>query len=145
MKSQVPTAVNAIVMALSFWLMTLLLAPSIAMAQETFVIKPVAEKKLKRTARRTLVLAGREFPHAGAGQAAAGPTSLAAEVAGKAWLFTLGAKGGCDARRNQGRRGRARATDHRARVSAAHQQRVAGRRGPRRRCIPIPAPKPSMC
>ena len=53
------------------------------------------------------VLANREFPHLAQAQAAIGPDrwnpntvsydsapSLAAEVAGKAWLFTLGPKGG---------------------------------------------------
>ena len=34
------------------------------------------------------------MPRSGTAQGAAGPTSLAAEVAGKAWLFTLAPKGG---------------------------------------------------
>jgi hypothetical protein len=42
----------------------------------------------------TAPLAGREFPTLAKAEAAAGPTSLAADVAGKVWLFTLGAKGG---------------------------------------------------
>ena len=37
------------------------------------------------------------FPALAQAQAAAGPTGLAAEVAGKVWLFTLGPKGGSSA------------------------------------------------
>ena len=35
-----------------------------------------------------------KFPTLAAAEAVAGPTGLAAEVAGKVWLFTLGQKGG---------------------------------------------------
>jgi hypothetical protein len=73
--------------------MGILLSPSTVTAQGKFVIKPVAEKKL------TLLPAGpwywqlENFPTLAQALAAEGPTSLAAEVAGKVWLFTLGPKG----------------------------------------------------
>jgi hypothetical protein len=47
-------------------------------------------KESHASAGGTAVLADRERPQ----QAAAGPTALAAEAAGKVWLFTLGPKGG---------------------------------------------------
>ena len=59
-----------------------------------FVIKPVAEKKVRQVPPGTLYWRVESFPALANAQAAAGPTSLAAEVAGKAWLFTLGPKGG---------------------------------------------------
>ena len=59
MKPRLPSALSATVMALAFWLTTLLFAPSIAMAQETFVIKPVADKKLKELPAGPLYLARR--------------------------------------------------------------------------------------
>lgn len=69
------------------------LAPT-ATAQEKFVIKPVAEKKLDQLPAGPLYWLVENFPTLAQAQAAAGPTSLAVEVAGKVWLFTLGAKGG---------------------------------------------------
>lgn len=71
-----------------------LLLPSTATAQEKFVIKPVAEKKLEHLPAGPLYWRLENFPTLAQAQAAAGPTSLAAEVSGKAWLFTLGQKGG---------------------------------------------------
>jgi hypothetical protein len=65
-------------------------------AQE-FVIKPVAEKKLKQLPAGPLFWRLENFPALAQAQAAAGPTGLAAEVAGKVWLFTLGPKGGSSA------------------------------------------------
>src|SRR4029450_13464518 len=65
-----------------------------ATAQEQFVIKPVAEKKLKELPAGPLYWQIENFPTLGRAQAAAGPTSLAVEAAGKVWLFTLGPKGG---------------------------------------------------
>jgi hypothetical protein len=67
---------------------------STATAQEQFVIKPVAEKKLKELPAGPLYWQIEKFPALGQAQAAAGPTSLAVEAAGKVWLFTLGPKGG---------------------------------------------------
>jgi hypothetical protein len=72
---------------------TFLLPPS-AGAQQKFVIKPVAEKKLKDLPSGPWYWRLENFPSLAAAQAAAGPTGLTAEVAGKAWLFTLGPKGG---------------------------------------------------
>jgi hypothetical protein len=57
-------------------------------------IKPVAEKKVKQLPAGPLFWRIENFPTLAQAQAAAGPTGLAAEVAGKVWLFTLGPKGG---------------------------------------------------
>lgn len=67
--------------------------PPAAMAQG-FVIKPVAEKKLKALPPGPLFWRVETLPTLEKAQAAAGPTALAAEVSGRAWLFTLGPKGG---------------------------------------------------
>jgi hypothetical protein len=66
--------------------------PSTAMAQK-FSIKPVAEKKLQQLPPGPLYWQIENFPTLAQAQSAAGPTALAAEVEGKAWLFTLGPKG----------------------------------------------------
>ncbi len=63
-------------------------------AQPEFFIKPVAQKKLKQLPAGPLYWQVENFPTLAEAQSAAGPTSLAAEVAGKVWLFTLGPKGG---------------------------------------------------
>jgi hypothetical protein len=63
-------------------------------AQPEFFIKPVAQKKLKQLPAGPLYWVVENFPTLAEAQTAAGPTSLAAEVAGKVWLFTLGPKGG---------------------------------------------------
>jgi hypothetical protein len=68
------------------------LLPSAAAAQQKLVIKMVAEKKLKALPAGPLYWRLENFPTLAKAQAAAGETSLAAEVAGKAWLFTLGKK-----------------------------------------------------
>lgn len=65
-----------------------------ATAQEKFFVKPVAELKLKQLPAGPLYWLVENFPTLAQARAAAGPTSLAAEVAGKVWLFTLGPKGG---------------------------------------------------
>lgn len=71
----------------------LCLSQSTAIGQE-FVIKPVAEKKVTQLPAEPLYWLVENLPTLAQAQAAAGPTSLAAEVAGKVWLFTLGPKGG---------------------------------------------------
>lgn len=71
----------------------LLLASSVAMAQPEFLIKPVAEKKLKQLPAGPLYWRIENFSTLAQAQAAETPTSLAAKVAGKAWLFTLGPEG----------------------------------------------------
>ena len=78
-----------------------------AAADGVYVVKPVAEKRVKQLPDGPLYWRIENFPSLAQAQAAIGPdrwnpdtvsydsaTSLAAEVAGKAWLFTLGPKGG---------------------------------------------------
>jgi hypothetical protein len=67
-------------------------APSIA--QQPLSIRPVVEKKLKELPPGPLFWRIENFAVLADAQAAAGPTALAAEISGKIWLFTLGAKGG---------------------------------------------------
>ncbi|HUC12343.1 MAG TPA: cupin domain-containing protein [Stellaceae bacterium] len=71
-------------------------APQIATAASTpkFTITPVAEKKVAQLPPGPLFWRIDKFPTLGQAQAAAGATALAAEVAGKDWLFTLGPPGG---------------------------------------------------
>jgi hypothetical protein len=90
MKLRTGVAQSVIGLALAIGL---LLSPSPAAAQK-FEIKPVAEKKLKQLPAGTLYWRIENFSTLAQAEAAAGPTSLAAEVAGKVWLFTLGPKGG---------------------------------------------------
>lgn len=71
----------------------LLLSPSIAVAQQ-FEIKSVAEKKISQLPAGPLFWRIENFSSLADALAAASPTALAAEVAGKVWLFTLGPKGG---------------------------------------------------
>jgi len=69
------------------------LSLSTASAQK-FEIKPVAEKKVQHLPAGPLFWRIDNFPTLAQAQAAAGPTGLPAEVAGKVWLFTLGPRGG---------------------------------------------------
>lgn len=94
MKLRISGAQRVVVLALSLCAMGLLLSPSTAAAQQKFDIKPVVEKKLKQLPAGPLYWQVENFPTLAQAQAAAGPTSLAAEVAGKVWLFTLGPKDG---------------------------------------------------
>jgi quercetin dioxygenase-like cupin family protein len=87
LSSQVLVACAAVAMS------GLLLSASTASAQK-FEVKPVAEKKIKQLPAGPLFWRIDNFPTLTQAQAAAGPTGLAAEVAGKVWLFTLGPKGG---------------------------------------------------
>ena len=66
-------------------------------AQGTFVVKPLAEKKVAELPAGALFWRLENFPTLAAAQAAAGPYALAAESGGKAWLFTLGPSGGSTA------------------------------------------------
>jgi hypothetical protein len=79
-------------------LIGLTLWPPAALAQAKFDIKPVAEKKLKELPAGPLYWHLETFPTLAEAQAAAGPTSLTAEMAGKVWLFTLGPKDGATRR-----------------------------------------------
>jgi len=94
MKPQIFSAQSIIVLALSLCAVGLLLLPSTATAQPKFDIKPVAEKKLKQLPAGPLYWQVENFPTLAQARAAEGPTSLASEVAGKVWLFTLGPRGG---------------------------------------------------
>ena len=90
-----------------------------AVAQE-FRIKPVAEKRLKELPPGPLFWRVENFATLAQAQAAAGPAALPVEVHEKVWLFTLGAQGRLDPRRQQGGRDRTGAPHLRSRVPAAH-------------------------
>lgn len=108
MKLAVPSAPRVVGLALCVCATGFLLPLSPpAAAQGQYVVKPVAEKKIKQLPAGPLYWRVESFPTLAEAQAAAGPdrwnpdsvayepaTSLVAEVAGKVWLFTLGAKGG---------------------------------------------------
>ena len=66
-----------------------LLHSTAAQAQK-FDITPVAEKKISQLPPGPLFWRVETFPTLAKAQAGASPTALAADVAGKAWLFTLG-------------------------------------------------------
>jgi hypothetical protein len=85
------------VAALSLGLFAATVMSSIAASQQKFEIKNVAEKKLKQLPAGPLFWRVESFATLAQAQAAAGETSLAAEVSGKVWLFTLGPKGGSTA------------------------------------------------
>jgi hypothetical protein len=68
-----------------------MLPPSAARAQK-LVVKPVAERKIAQLPAGPLFWQIENFPTLARARAAGGPTSLAAEVSGKVWLFTLGSK-----------------------------------------------------
>lgn len=87
------TSVARCLVVLVLCAMGTLLSSSLAAAQQQFVVKAVAEKKLKQLPAGPWYWLVENFPTLAQAQAAASPTSLAAEVAGKAWLFTLGPKG----------------------------------------------------
>lgn len=70
-----------------------LLATEPAAAQSKLVVEPIAELKLKQLPPGPLYWRVENFDTLAAAKAAAGPASIAAEAAGKAWLFTLGQKG----------------------------------------------------
>ena len=67
-------------------------SPYVASAQK-FVIDPIVEKKVKQLPTGPLFWRVDTFATLKDAQAAAGSTSLAAEISGKVWLFTLGPKG----------------------------------------------------
>jgi quercetin dioxygenase-like cupin family protein len=79
----------ALIGALAIWAVF----PSAIAAQQPLVIKPVAEKKVTALPSGPLFWRIENFGAAAQAQAAAGPTGLVAEAAGKVWLFTLGAAG----------------------------------------------------
>jgi quercetin dioxygenase-like cupin family protein len=96
MKRHVSHVKVATLLALALCLVGSLRSPSTAAAETPpkFVIKAVAEKTVKQLPAGPLFWRVENLPTLAQAQANLGPTSLAAEVAGKAWLFTLAAKGG---------------------------------------------------
>ena len=88
---------RAVAMVLALGMMGVVSIPSTAAAQAKLEIKNVAEKKLKQLPAGPLFWRIESLPTLAQAQAAAGEMSLAAEIAGKVWLFTLGAKGGVTA------------------------------------------------
>jgi len=74
----------------------LLLSSPVAAEPGQFIVSPVAEKKLNGLPPGPLYWRIENFQTLDQAQsaAAASPTSLATELSGKAWLFTLGPKGG---------------------------------------------------
>ena len=75
-------------------LVPLVLASSMAEAQQgSFVVKPLAEKKVTALPPGPLFWRIETFPGKEEAEAAAGPTSLVAEADGKVWLFVLGPQG----------------------------------------------------
>ncbi len=94
MMSRMASSRPLAVLAFALSMMSLWLAPSTATAQPQFVVTPVAEKKLAQLPAGPLYWWVENFPTLAQAHAAEGPTSLAAEAAGKVWLLTLGPKGG---------------------------------------------------
>lgn len=97
------TSLLAILMSLSASLVSV---PAHAAPEQKYVVKPVAEKKVKDLPAGPLYWRVETFPTLADAKAAVGPdgwnpaavryettTSLIAEVAGKVWVVTLGAKG----------------------------------------------------
>jgi quercetin dioxygenase-like cupin family protein len=89
------------------WVSGLFALQPVVAAELKYVVKPVAEKKIKQLPAGPLYWWVENFPTLAQAQAATGPdrwnpntvsydgaTSLTAEVAGKVWLFTLGPRGG---------------------------------------------------
>jgi hypothetical protein len=69
-------------------------ASSMAQKPPPLSVKPVVEKKLRQLPEGPLFWRIETFATLADAQAAVGATSLAAEISGKAWLFSLGPKGG---------------------------------------------------
>lgn len=68
-------------------------SPSMVIAQQPLVIKPLAEKKIAELPAGPLFWRIENFTMLAQAQAAAGPWSLVAQSGGKIWLFTLGPGG----------------------------------------------------
>jgi hypothetical protein len=66
-------------------------------ALTALTIKPLAEKKIAELPAGPLYWRVENYPTLEQAQAAAGPTALAVQAAGKVWLLTLGPKGGASA------------------------------------------------
>jgi len=94
MKLPISDALRAVVMVLSLASVGALPMPSNAAAQQKLEIRNVVEKKLKHLPAGPLYWRVENVPDLVKAQAVASEASLVAEVAGKVWLFTLGAKDG---------------------------------------------------
>ncbi|HEX7439445.1 MAG TPA: hypothetical protein VF319_05045 [Caldimonas sp.] len=70
------------------------LLPSLALAQQTLVIKPLAEKKVATLPAGELFWRIENFASLDQAKSAAGEWAVVTESAGKVWLFTLGPPGG---------------------------------------------------
>ena len=92
MLSREPTSRRTSFVWLAAMAASLLVSASAAAQQ--FEVKAIAEKKVQQLPPGQLFWRIDTFPTLAQAQAAAGPTALAAEASGKAWLFTLGPKGG---------------------------------------------------
>ena len=71
----------------------LLVLSSLAAAQQTFVVKPLVEKKVTELPSGELFWRIDNFETKEQAQEAVGPMGLVAEAKGKVWLFTLGPAG----------------------------------------------------
>lgn len=80
--------------ALAFSLCAFGLTTPAFATEAKFIIKPVVEKKVKELPPGPLFWRLEQFPTLAQAEGAGGPHSLAAEIAGKVWLFTLGPKDG---------------------------------------------------
>jgi hypothetical protein len=92
-KLRKPGVRRTILLLLLLCAMASLLSSSLVAEQQGYVIQLVAEKKLKQLPTGPLFWQVETFPTLAQAQSAAGETSLAAEVAGQVWLFTLGPMG----------------------------------------------------
>ena len=68
--------------------------PAMAQTKAAFTVTSIAERKIVHLPAGSLYWRIESFPTLAQAKAAEAPTSLAADVAGKAWLFTLGTPGG---------------------------------------------------
>jgi hypothetical protein len=90
MTRPLPGFIAGLALAFTFFLST-------AAAQTALQITPLAEKKVSELPAGSLFWRIENFSALADAQAAAGPWGLAAESAGKAWLFTLGPPGSSSA------------------------------------------------
>jgi hypothetical protein len=88
---------RVLIAAIAVFVVGVWLLPSTTWGQQRLAIKPLAEKKVASLPAGELVWRIETFPTLAQAQAAAGPWGLAAESAGKEWLFTLGPAGGSSA------------------------------------------------
>ena len=131
---------------ISLLAMALLLSSPVAAEPGQFIVSPVAEKKLNGLPPGPLDWRIENFPALDQAQSAAAlsPTSLAAAVSGKVWLFTLARRGAP--------RPAAPKSPRLVRCQSSPRPNIccgsitlAVRPAPKHRCIHIPAQSHSMC